>query len=78
MINCKKATDYLSRKEENKLTIFQKWMLSLHLMMCRICKLFASQNELLTTAYHNLKDEKSRLSKEEKEKIIAATKSDLK
>jgi len=47
-ISCKQATFLLSKKEEGKLTWMQWWRLSLHLVLCKVCKLFEIQTNFIT------------------------------
>lgn len=44
-ISCKQATDYISKKEEGKLTLFQRYQLWRHLAICSLCKRFDKQNK---------------------------------
>lgn len=70
-ITCKQATDYISRKEEGKLSLLQRFRLWRHLGMCSLCRLFSTQNQQITGL---LKQEpqahSDRLNEQEKQKII--------
>lgn len=46
-ITCVQAVDYLSKKEEGKLTLWQRYQLWRHLMACSLCKLFKIQTSQL-------------------------------
>ncbi len=46
-ITCAQAVDYLSKKEEGKLTLRQRYQLWRHLMACSLCKLFKIQTSQL-------------------------------
>ena len=72
-ITCKEAVDYLSKKEEKKLTILQKSKLKYHLAICSLCKIFSIQNKIITKALSGYNSpENYYLNKEKKEEIIEA------
>ena len=48
-ISCKKAVDYISKKEEGKLNLYQKYLLWSHLAICYLCNRFEKQNKLITS-----------------------------
>ncbi len=48
MISCKEATDFITKKEESKLSLRQRFQLWKHLAVCNFCRLFAKQNKILT------------------------------
>ncbi len=50
-ITCKQAVDYISKKEEAKLTLRQSVQLKYHLAICRFCKSFERQNKLLASVF---------------------------
>ncbi len=62
-ITCKQAVDYISKKEEGKLSINQRLQLWKHLSICSLCKTFSRQNKLITSFFskhseklqHNIK-----------------------
>ncbi|MDE3234346.1 MAG: hypothetical protein KGO81_00215 [Bacteroidota bacterium] len=67
MITCKQATDYISRKEEGKLSLLKRVQLWQHLAICNICKLFMKQNTVITKHVHILdKETNASLTAEEK------------
>ena len=71
MISCKQATDFISRKEEGKLSPVQRMQLWLHLGVCTFCKLFYKQNKIITQqATHLHEHTTAQLSNAEKETII--------
>jgi hypothetical protein len=73
MISCKEATDFISRKEEGKLSLRQRWQLWQHLAVCSFCKLFYKQNKILTnTTPHLQEDLGASLTPQQKESLIAA------
>ncbi len=47
MISCKEATDFITKKEESKLSLWQCFQLWKHLAVCTFCRLFAKQNNIL-------------------------------
>lgn len=53
MITCKQATDFISKKEEGKLTLKQRYQLRLHTMLCILCRLFYRQNKVMITSLKN-------------------------
>jgi hypothetical protein len=68
-ITCKQAVDYISKKEEGKLSIGQRFQLWQHLFICRFCRLFLKQNKLIKKAFQQKKDNEVSLSTEEKQKM---------
>ncbi|GAA4335249.1 hypothetical protein GCM10023184_29900 [Flaviaesturariibacter amylovorans] len=46
-ITCAEAVDYISRREEGKLTRGQRFRLWRHLAACSLCRIFSAQNKLL-------------------------------
>jgi hypothetical protein len=48
-ISCKQAVDYISKKEEGKVTVWQKYQLWRHLAVCYLCKRFEKQNKQMHT-----------------------------
>jgi len=46
-ISCKKAAEYLCKKEENTLTFWQNFQLSYHLLICGLCRIFKQQDQWL-------------------------------
>lgn len=47
MISCKEATYLTSKKEQGKISIVERMKLSFHFMMCKFCKMFAVQNDII-------------------------------
>jgi len=43
MVNCKEATLLMAKKEEGKLSLIERWELSMHTSMCSYCKKFEKQ-----------------------------------
>ncbi|MGN6490597.1 MAG: hypothetical protein ACTHLE_01275 [Agriterribacter sp.] len=72
-ITCKEAVDYISKKEEKKLSVLQRLQLMRHLAICSLCRLFAKQNKTITEALSKTHHEQEHhLTPEEKERIINA------
>ncbi len=72
-ISCKTAVDYISKKEEGKLSLIQRFQLWRHLAACYLCKRFENQNK---TMIDNIKSHSSSnyinesLNLDEKQSII--------
>jgi hypothetical protein len=47
LITCKQAIDYISKKEEGKLSPWKRIRLWQHLAVCDLCSRFLAQNKLL-------------------------------
>lgn len=76
-ITCKQATDYISRQEEGKLTLRQRYQLWKHLAICHLCQLFYKQNTLMVHALKNADMHAAgSLSVEDKEAMIRAMQAD--
>ncbi|MCB1934525.1 MAG: zf-HC2 domain-containing protein [Nitrosomonas sp.] len=75
MLNCNKASLLASRALDEKLPFGSKFMLNLHLMLCRSCKNFAKQLAFLQAAAHHTRiNEHLKLSKKAKQRISNAIK----
>jgi flagellar biosynthesis/type III secretory pathway chaperone len=73
MISCKEATNYISQKEEGKLTLRQRWQLLQHLAICTFCRLFNKQNKIFIKSVPHLhKHTNASLTTQQKESMIAA------
>lgn len=71
MITCKEATNFISRKEEGRLSFKQRIQLMLHLGICSFCKLFYRQNKVIIKNASQIDEYTSAsLSHEEKESMI--------
>lgn len=71
MITCKEATNFISLKEERKLSLKQYIQLWVHLGACSLCKLFYRQNKIITKSAGKLHEHTSaKLSPSQKEAII--------
>jgi hypothetical protein len=69
-ITCKQAVDYISKKEEGKLSAGQRFGLWCHLLTCSLCRLFAKQNKMIIKAFKGQQEDVKQLSPEEKQKMI--------
>ena len=71
-ITCVQAVDYISKKEEGKLSSWKRVQLWRHLAVCSLCKIFSVQNKVIATA---LADESNQvegsLSAEDKAAIVS-------
>ena len=70
-ITCRQAVDFISKKEENKLTSLQKVLLWKHLVVCSLCRAFSVQNKVITKAFTNhLHHNPYQLSEKQKEEMV--------
>jgi hypothetical protein len=72
-INCKTAVDYISKKEEGKLSLVQRFQLWRHLSICYLCKRFDAQNYSILKSFKKHSSshtEHLQLKQEEKQKMI--------
>ena len=71
-ITCKQATDYISKKEEGRLSASQRVALWRHLAICSLCRLFSRQSKMMSQAARESDSLNALpgLSPEEKEQII--------
>ncbi|CAN5655013.1 hypothetical protein BH10BAC2_BH10BAC2_01070 [soil metagenome] len=75
MITCMEATNFISLKEEGKLSLKQYIQLWLHLGICSLCKLFYRQNKIITKSTGKLHEHTTaKLSAAQKETIISKMK----
>lgn len=68
-ITCKQAVDYISKKEDGKLSPTKRFRLWRHLAVCSICRIFSQQNKIISKAFSTQQIDKG-LSDTEKEIII--------
>jgi predicted anti-sigma-YlaC factor YlaD len=68
-ITCKKAVDLISKKEEGRLSAFQRFQLWRHLAECSLCRRFSAQNKLIAKAF-NLRQAPVKLTEKQKDEII--------
>lgn len=67
MIDCRQATQLVSKREEKKLSSWEKIELAFHLFICKYCKAFAKNSELINRIIS--RPPKAQLSDSEKEKM---------
>ena len=48
MISCQESTFLISKKQQDKLSLFERIQLSFHLLMCRYCRRFSIQISWIT------------------------------
>jgi hypothetical protein len=70
-ITCKKAVDYISKKEEGKLSLWQRVQLWRHLAICGLCRRFAEQNDTIKAMFQ-MPGHHHHLTDDEKKKIAEA------
>ena len=70
-ITCKQAVDYISKKEEGKISLWQRIQLARHLAVCSLCRRFASQDKVIAEMFRR-DDQISRLTEDDKKKISDA------
>jgi predicted anti-sigma-YlaC factor YlaD len=68
-ITCKKAVDYISKKEEGKLSSWQRVQLWRHLAVCSLCRTFANQNSTIGAMFSR-HGEHHHLTEDEKKQMI--------
>lgn len=54
MLTCKKATRLISESQDRPLTLIQRTRLKFHLAMCKGCKNYNKQIEMISKACRNL------------------------
>lgn len=70
-ISCKKAAQFICKKEEGSLGFWQKFQLSYHLLICGLCRTFQQQDEWLKTNIVKVDEHcKGCLSEAEKKDIL--------
>lgn len=68
-ISCKEAVHFILKKEERKLSVWDRLRLGHHLMICSVCRIFLVQNKLINKIIRQRKRQDS-LSEAEKEIIV--------
>ena len=72
IITCKKAVDFISKKEEGKLSVPQRFRLWQHLACCSLCRRFSAQNKVIASAFQRRKVEDIFLTAADKQAMIEA------
>lgn len=68
-INCDEATTICNKNQYGEASFYEKLKLSYHIIFCKLCKTYSSQNDLLSKIFGNYAaecTEKESLSQEEK------------
>lgn len=72
-ISCDEATAICDKNQYGEATFNDKLKITLHMLMCKICKCYSHQNTTMTKVYHKYSDglckKEKCLSKEEKDKM---------
>jgi len=73
-ISCKKATELVSKKEEGKISMSERYQLVQHMAVCYLCRFFSSQNKqiLQSTIKYKNTEPQSKLSSSNKSAMINA------
>lgn len=71
-ITCKQAVNYISKKEEGKLTAWKRFQLWKHLAGCSLCRTFNIQNKVIAKALSGYKTPAATLTQEQKTEIAQA------
>jgi hypothetical protein len=66
-ITCKQAVNYISKKEEGKLSAVQRFALWRHLAVCSLCRRFSDQNKVIGKAMREMNNSSVILTQEEKD-----------
>lgn len=69
MIGCRKATFLLSKKEEGKISLWERFHLAWHLFTCDLCTAFAKQSAYIAKQARNFISAAA-LSSEDKSRIL--------
>lgn len=70
-ISCKKTGEFMGRKEEGTLSLWQNFQVSYHLLICRDCRIFNKQDEWLKANVYKMQDHyKDCLSEADKQTMI--------
>jgi len=74
MLSCDTASFYITKNEYQKLKCKESLQLKMHLMGCKLCRSFKSQNEILTDKIHMIQKDPPRveLSSDKKSEIEQA------
>ncbi len=65
MIDCEKAKDICNKSQYKEASLWERTLLSYHLLVCKYCKVFSSKNKELTLLCND-SELKSSLDKETK------------
>ncbi len=72
MVTCQRSTEWIVRKEQEKLSFRQQLQLISHLAICKACRLFEQQNALINKALNESRNhELHALTVAEKEALVS-------
>lgn len=76
MLSCDTATFYITKSEYQKLNCKERMQLRAHLMGCKLCRRFKTQNTIITEKLHILQQDPpdAKLSSDKKAEIEKALK----
>lgn len=69
-ITCKQAVNYISQKEEGELSGWKRLQLWKHLASCSLCRIFHTQNKLITKALSGYQSKPPVLTEEDKAALL--------
>ncbi len=57
MLDCKQTSQLISQSLDRKLTLRERFALQLHLILCKFCKRFSQQLQIIRVSMKSLVDE---------------------
>lgn len=69
MLNCKKTTELVSKKMDQKLSFRERISLKIHLLICGACAIFETETELIEKSMKNDLKNCPEMSVEKKENL---------
>jgi hypothetical protein len=70
MISCKRATELVEIQFEKKLSFKQQFQLKLHLILCKVCDIYANQSQKLNQILAQVVKQKvNKTSKEDSQQL---------
>ena len=57
MLSCDKATFFITKRDYQKLSCKENLQLKMHLMGCKLCRVFNEQNSVITEKLKTLKED---------------------
>lgn len=57
MLDCKQTSQLISQSLDRKLTLRERFALQLHLILCKFCKRFSQQLQIIRVSVKSLVDE---------------------
>lgn len=73
MLSCKKTTELIEKRFVTKLSVVEKIQLSMHTAMCKTCKMYEKQSDIIEKSLEKIQQkecEPMKLSSEKKEEIL--------